>query len=502
MTTRVAVPQGVGKARLAVAAGVLAAPTVLAFFSGGYFGVIHGQVGLIAAVLAWVAVAAVVLLDHRPLPASTTAQVALAGLTLLVAWSALSLLWAPLLDPGLADVERASLYLAIFILGCWAFRGADVSRAVEPSLLAGIAIVCAYALATRLLPGIVDAEQGIRAGSRLDQPLTYWNAMGALAAVGLMIAIHTASDARRAQRLRIAAMALVPALGLTLFLTVSRGAHLAAIAGAAVIVLAARNRRALDSTILGVALVTVTAGLGSLFSGVVELAGSMASRERQGLAVLAILLAACAVAALGQMALVRLEARGLTWTDELRRRRLLAALAAAAALAVVVLGVAAFAGGDVKPAPRDALAQGPERFRTLETNRWRYWRVALDTFAEQPLTGSGIHGFAADWLERRDIDEGVQDAHSLYVETLTELGLPGFLFLALFLGAVAVAMWRVGEPGWAAASAVWAIHAGVDWDWEMPALTLVFIALAAAATATAANTQSAGSAANRNRVTP
>ena len=32
MTTRVAVPQGVGKARLAVAAGVLAAPTVLAFF--------------------------------------------------------------------------------------------------------------------------------------------------------------------------------------------------------------------------------------------------------------------------------------------------------------------------------------------------------------------------------------------------------------------------------------------------------------------------------------
>jgi O-antigen ligase len=488
--------------RLAAAAAVLAAPTVLAFFSGGYFGVVHGQVGVLATALAWVLVAAVLLLEPRPLPDTRAGQVALGGLAALVAWSAVSLLWSPLLDPGLADVERASLYLAAFVVGCAALRGPAITRAVEPSLLAGVAIVCAYALATRLLPDIVHATSGTRAGSRLDQPLTYWNAMGALAGMGLMLAIHTASDARRAQRLRIAAMALVPALGLTLFLTVSRGAHLAAIAGAAVIVLAARNRRALDSTILGVALVTVTAGLGSLFSGVVELAGSMASRERQGLAVLAILLAACGLAALGQAALVRLEARGLTWTEALRRRRLLAALAAAAALAVVVLGVAAFAGGDVKPAPRDALAQGTERFRTLETNRWRYWRVALDTFAEEPLTGSGIHGFAREWLERRDIDEGVQDAHSLYVETLTELGLPGFLFLGLFLGAVAIALWRAGEPGWVAASAVWAIHAGVDWDWEMPSLTLVFIALAAAATATAASTQSAGSAANRNRVTP
>jgi O-antigen ligase len=244
------------------------------------------------------------------------------------------------------------------------------------------------------------------------------------------------------------------------------------------------------------------AGLASLFSGVVELGGSMASRERQGLAVLALLVLVSAVAALCQAALLRVEARGLTWTAAVRRKRAAAGVAAATAVAVVALGISAFAGGDVRPAPRDALAQGPERFRTLETNRWRYWRVAFDTFAEEPLQGSGIHGFAADWLERRDIDEGVQDAHSLYVETLTELGLPGLLFLALFLGGAGLALWRSGEPGWAAASAVWAIHAGVDWDWEMPSLTLFFIALAAAATATAASTQSAGSAANRNRVTP
>ncbi len=489
-------------ARRIAAAALLAAPTVLAFFSGGYFGVIHGQVGLIAATLAWLAAAAVLLLDPRPLPRSRAGRVALAGLAAFVAWSALSLTWSPLLDPGLADVERSALYLAAFLIACWALTGAATARAVEPSLLAGVAVVCAYALATRLLPGVVDAEPGFRAGSRLDQPLTYWNATGALASMGLMLAIHSASDARRGTRLRVAAMALVPALGLMLFLTVSRGAHIAAIAGAGVLVFIARTRRALDAALLGVALVTLTAGLAALFPGVVELDGGTGTRERQGLAVLGLLLLVCAAAAACQAALVRLEARGLTWTGVLVRRRALAVTAAAVALAVVALGVSAFAGGDVKPAPRNQLSQGPERFRTLETNRWRYWRVAFDSFAEHPLGGSGIHGFAADWLERRDIGEGVQDAHSLYIETLTELGLPGLLFLALFLGGAGVALWRAGEPGWAAASAVWAIHAAVDWDWEMPALTLIFIALAAAATATAASTQSAGSAAKRKRVTP
>ena len=488
--------------RLAVAAAVLAAPTVLAFFSGGYFSASHGQTGLLAATIAWVCAAAVLLLDARPLPESRAGRVALGALAAFVASSALSLLWAPLLDPGLADVERSAFYLAFFLVACWALRADAIQRAVEPSLLAGMAIVCAYALATRLLPGIVESHPGFRAGSRLDQPLTYWNAVGALAALGLMLAIHTASDARRVARLRLAAMGLVPALGLMLFLTVSRGAHVAALAGAAVLVLAARNRRALDSAILGIGLVTLMAGLAAPFSGVVELAGSTASRERQGLAVLALLLLMCALGALAQAALLRLESRGLTWTEALRRRRALAAVTAAVALVVIALGVAALAGGDVKPSPQEELVQGPGRFRTLETNRWRYWRVAFDSFAEEPLQGSGIHGFAADWLKRRDIDEGVQDAHSLYIETLTELGIPGFIFLALFLGAAGLCLWQAGEPGWVAASAVWAIHAAVDWDWEMPSLTLIFIALAAAATATAASTQSAGSAAKRNRVTP
>ena len=55
-------------------------------------------------------------------------------------------------------------------------------------------------------------------------------------------------------------MALVPALGLTLFLTISRGAHVAAGSGRSVLVLAARDRRAVDSTLLGFAAVALMAG--------------------------------------------------------------------------------------------------------------------------------------------------------------------------------------------------------------------------------------------------
>ncbi len=490
--------------RITLAALLLAAPTGLAFFSGGYFSVIHGQVGVLTCALAWLGVAIVFLLEPRPLPPSRAGRVALAALACLTAWTALSLLWSPLRDPGLADVERTALYLAAFLLGAAVLRGREFERVIEPALLGGIAIVCGYALATRLLPGVVDSAGGLRAGSRLDQPLTYWNALGALASMGLMLAVHMGSDARRIARLRIAAAALLPPIGLVLFLTVSRGAHLAAVIGVIVLVLLARNRRALDTAVMGTALVALMAGLAARFSGVVELQGSLGTREREALVVLGLMLLLSAAAAAGQALLIRLEARGETWTAALRRRPAATALGGVLAIAVLALGVAAFTGGEVSASPDQ---KGPQRFRTLETNRWNYWEVAFDTFTDHPLTGSGVHGFAADWLRDRDIDEVVQDAHSLYVETLTELGLPGLALLLCFLGATGVALVRAGEPGWAAAATVWVVHAAVDWDWEMPALTLVFLLLAASAagretSATAASTQSAGSAANRNRVTP
>jgi O-antigen ligase len=142
----------------------------------------------------------------------------------------------------------------------------------------------------------------------------------------------------------------------------------------------------------------------------------------------------------------------------------------------------------------DVVARDPSRLRSIRTNRVKYWRVALHGFADAPLQGQGTRGFATLWLERRDITESTVDAHSLYIETLCELGLVGAALLALFLGgagAAAARIYRSGPlgrslaVGWIAAGAVLAVHTGVDWDWEMPGVALIFLALAAAALAAA-----------------
>jgi O-antigen ligase len=180
-------------------------------------------------------------------------------------------------------------------------------------------------------------------------------------------------------------------------------------------------------------------------------------------------------------------------------RRALAA-AAAAAVCLVVAGVVAApsSGGKERAASGnarsgDVVARDRSRLRSVQTNRGKYWKVALkDGFAAAPLWGTGSHGFSAIWLEHRDITEHVTDAHSLYIETLAELGLVGALLLAAFLGGAALAavrVYRAGPAGrllatgWIAAGATFLVHAALDWDWEMPAVALIFLALTAAAVA-------------------
>ena len=97
--------------RSAGAAILVAGPTVLAFFSGGFF----DRPRLIAALVAWALVVVVALVAPRPLPARRPARVALLGLLALCAWTALSLLWTP--TPGRAedDLQRLLLYTGVFI---------------------------------------------------------------------------------------------------------------------------------------------------------------------------------------------------------------------------------------------------------------------------------------------------------------------------------------------------------------------------------------------------
>ncbi len=71
------------------------------------------------------------------------------------------------------------------------------------------------------------------------------------------------------------------------------------------------------------------------------------------------------------------------------------------------------------------------------------------------------------------------NAHSLYLQAMAELGLPGLLLLVILVGAVLCGLAvRARGPqrslygALLACGVVWALRAGVDWDWEMPVVTL------------------------------
>jgi hypothetical protein len=74
----------------------------------------------------------------------------------------------------------------------------------------------------------------------------------------------------------------------------------------------------------------------------------------------------------------------------------------------------------------------------------------------------------------------IQDAHSLYVEVLAELGVVGLVLLVVPLALVAFALARglrrsrdrYVHAALGAALLAWLVRAALDWDWEMPAITI------------------------------
>ena len=114
-----------------------------------------------------------------------------------------------------------------------------------------------------------------------------------------------------------------------------------------------------------------------------------------------------------------------------------------------------------------------------------YYHVAWREYLGHPLLGSGAGTFARYWLRWGDVGTwgGALDAHSLYLETLAELGpiglclLGGFLLYPLRRTVSQRALPFV--PAAAGASIAFLVHAGLDWDWEVPAVVVAGLACAA-----------------------
>ncbi len=412
--------------RLTAGGLLLGGPAVLAFFSGGYFDAPRAWAGLVAWLL--VAVGGVV----GTWPRGRAAWLALGGLAALTGWTLLSLAWAPLGQTAYDAAQIGFLYLG-------AITAAALLRPAwtEEALLAGAVVVVGYGVSERLLPGLLDFARSVSAQGRLEQPLTYWNAMGLVAATGLVLSAR--ADAR---------LAAAPVLGLGLSLTVSRGGLLAAAAGLICLVVLSRRRETLLAAGAAIGL-----GGGAALS---ELGGS------------GVMLAAVIVLGAAAIPLARACAE---------REGDLRLPAQTGVVAVMLIGVGfglALVFGSKETSARLEPTAG--RLVTLQSNRYEYWRVAVRAFRAEPVRGVGAGGWAVRWRRERPFNEAAHDAHSLPLQTLAELGLVGVVLLGVFATGVGLAaratQGTVPSVALAAVCATWGVHVLLDWDWQMPAATL------------------------------
>src|SRR5439155_18898381 len=115
------------------------------------------------------------------------------------------------------------------------------------------------------------------------------------------------------------------------------------------------------------------------------------------------------------------------------------------AVAVVAIAVALVAAAFATHAPREFTrlpsasgdASGTHLLSGSGSGRWQFWQAAFGEFRSAPLHGGGAGSYEAWWDRHGSFSYAVKDAHSLYLETLGELGLVGFVLL---VGALAVAV--------------------------------------------------------------
>ena len=195
---------------------------------------------------------------------------------------------------------------------------------------------------------------------------------------------------------------------------------------------------------------------------------------------------------------------GIAWAVIDRRivpsRRVVRALTVAAVcVAVAAAGGAALAiaNADLRGSFRDAWYGSAEpapttetRFRSLRSERYDIWRVALDRWRDEPIHGIGVDNFAADYLRQRTTGVSARYPHSLELGILSQLGVVGLLFFGVFAATAGVlAAPRGSDPPWtravrAAALAVWlywVVHASFDWFLEIPGVSAPAFAFLGAA---------------------
>jgi hypothetical protein len=472
----------------------------LSFNAGGFF---PGTPALVAVGLLLLLVSRIILVPQPFAGFSPVLAVAAGALCLYAVWTLLSATWSDSTWRALIDFDRALLYLLALVLFGSRPRDSGQVRWMTRFLALAILVVCSIGLVTRLAPDLWPIASNL-SENRLSYPLTYWNSLGLLASLGTILCLHFTSSRSEPRALRLAGAAAIPILVTTLFFTFSRGAIVAGAIGLVAYMVLGRPRALLS----GLLATVPTAAIALVFSYQADKLASLhptsSAATSQGHD-LALTLGLCVAAALWLRWLLLALDRHIGKLRLPPRARLpvLGSLAAAVVVAGVVLFVA-LDGSSYVSDQYDRFLNGNKigNARDLRTRlsdpgsngRVDQWRVAIsDGFDPSKLDGQGAGTYELVWARSRPrklADFTVHNAHSLYIENLSDLGLVGFLLVLVFVLAILYGFaarlrgpHRTLYAALFAAGLAWALHAGADWDWQMPAVTLWIFALGGAALA-------------------
>lgn len=419
---------------------------------------------------------------------------AVGALVFLWLWSWISSSWGESAPAALEYAGRWALYAAALLALVLLMRRRGDRWVPLAFATTGIVAVALY-VAVRMGFG---HGTGLFFGGRLRDPLGYVNGQAGYFLLGFWPCVAMAEQSRR-KLLAGAGAAGAVVLASLLVLSQTRGV-VPALVVSAVVVLAlvpGRGRRVWVLVAVGLALLAVGAPLLDVYRNAAAATEPQVVRH----AGRALLLAA-AIAGVAWAALQVLLARATRSIDASRRRHLARAEGVLAlAVAVVAIGGGLVAVGD----PAHQISRQYHDFVNLRVDnrtdtrflsgggyRYDYWRVSWLEFKAHPLRGVGAGNFDVDYFADRRTNEDIRQPHSLPMQLLAELGVPGLLALLVFVGAVLAGLLSTARLGRASparralavgaggAFSAWLMHTSVDWLHILPGVTGV--ALCAAAT--------------------
>jgi tetratricopeptide (TPR) repeat protein len=450
-------------------------------------------------VLALVALAAAVApLRWRDVPLAVRVAVLLLGA--FTVWSALSIAWADDQGAALEGADRTLLYLAVFALfALWPQRTVTAAWVLGAWAL-GLGVL---AVVTLVRVGVMSDPSALFNGDRLMWPAGYENAAAAMFLMPLWPAVTLAASPRVPWLLRGLFAAVAVVLVDVALLAQSRGSILALPACVVLLILLVPGRLRHLAV-----LVPILGAAGAALPMVLDVGPALLARNAGDLSsatqnvLVAVLLAAFAAGLLVAAVAAWETLRPPSGATAARLRRGWTVVVVGTAVVGAVGGLAVIgnpvtriddAWSSFKGGYADDAASSNRLVSGLGSNRYDFYRVALDLFAEHPVAGIGADNYFQDYLARGASKETPRYPHDLPLRTLSQTGLVGGLLLLGAVVAALVAAWRAmrrADPlsaavagGAAMAFIYWIAHGVTDWFWEWAGLgapAFAFLGLACA----------------------